>query len=197
MKIYCRPICPSAHAQQANIFFVPSAAAAERMGFRPCLRCRPETAPGSPAWRGAAATTVARAMRLIGEGFLDRHSVEELSDSLGVGTRHLSRLFREHVGASPVEVAGTRRVQAAKRLISDTDLPLAETPFEAGFGSVHRFMTLFGGSTTERGPVSARLTGMAARQNLRHPIAALLRPRWTDRVACCISNARPKRLCQS
>ena len=132
-KIYCRPVCPSAHARQANVFFVPSAAAAERLGFRPCLRCRPETTPGSPAWHGTA-TTVARAMRLIGEGFLDRNSVEELADKLGVGARHLSRLFREHIGASPVEVAGTRRVQAAKRLISDTAMPIGEIAFEAGFG---------------------------------------------------------------
>jgi AraC family transcriptional regulator, regulatory protein of adaptative response / methylated-DNA-[protein]-cysteine methyltransferase len=153
-KIYCRPICPSAHALHANIFFVPSAAAAERLGFRPCLRCRPETAPGSPAWRGTA-TTVARAMRLIGEGFLDRHSVEELSGKLGVGARHLSRLFREHVGASPVEVAGTRRVQAAKRLISDTDMPLGEIAFEAGFGSVRRFNDAFR-RTYKRTPASFR-----------------------------------------
>jgi AraC family transcriptional regulator of adaptative response/methylated-DNA-[protein]-cysteine methyltransferase len=141
-KIYCRPICPSTHARLANIFFVPSAAAAERLGFRPCLRCRPEPAPGSPAWRGTA-TTVARAMRLIGEGLLDRHSVEELADKLGLGARHLSRLFSGHVGASPVEVAGMRRVQAAKRLISDTDKPLGEIAFEAGFGGIRRFNDAF------------------------------------------------------
>lgn len=82
-------------------------------------------------------------MRLIGEGYLDRHSVEELADKLGVGTRHLSRLFRGHVGASPVEVAGTRRVQVAKRLISDTDMPLGKIAFEAGFGSIRRFNDAF------------------------------------------------------
>jgi AraC family transcriptional regulator of adaptative response/methylated-DNA-[protein]-cysteine methyltransferase len=153
-KIYCRPICPSVHARQANIFFVRSAASAERLGFRPCLRCRPETAPGSPAWHGTV-TTVARAMRLIGEGFLDRHSVEELSDKLGVGARHLSRLFRKHVGASPVEVAGTQRVQAAKRLISDTDMPFGEIAFEAGFGSVRRFNDAFR-KTYKRTPASFR-----------------------------------------
>jgi len=141
-KIYCRSICPSAHARQDNVFFVPSAASAERLGYRPCLRCRPESAPGSPAWRGTA-TTVARAMRLIGEGFLDRHCVDELAARLGVGTRHLLRLFREHVGASPSEAAGTRRVQAAKRLISETDLPLGEIAFEAGFNSVRRFNDAF------------------------------------------------------
>jgi AraC family transcriptional regulator of adaptative response / DNA-3-methyladenine glycosylase II len=153
-KIYCRPICPSAHARQKNIFFVPSAAAAEKMGYRPCLRCRPESAPGSPAWRGTA-TTVARAMRLIGEGFLDRQSVEELATALGVGTRHLSRLFRRHAGASPREVASTRRVQVAKRLISDTGMPLGEIALEAGFGSVRRFNDAFH-KTYKRPPSSFR-----------------------------------------
>jgi AraC family transcriptional regulator of adaptative response/methylated-DNA-[protein]-cysteine methyltransferase len=137
-KIYCRPICPSAHALQNNVFFVPSAAAAETLGYRPCLRCRPETAPGSPAWRGTA-TTVARAMRLVGDGFLDRHSVDELAVKLGVGARHLLRLFRVHVGASPTEVAYTRRVQAAKRLITDTKMPLAQVAYGAGFKSIRRF----------------------------------------------------------
>jgi AraC family transcriptional regulator, regulatory protein of adaptative response / methylated-DNA-[protein]-cysteine methyltransferase len=153
-KIYCRPICPSVHARQAHVFFVPSAAAAERLGFRPCLRCRPETAAGSPAWRGTA-TTVARAMRLIGDGFLDRRSVEDLADKLGIGSRHLLRLFSKHVGASPIEVAGTRRVQTAKRLISDTDMPLGQIAFEAGFGSVRRFNDAFR-KTYRRTPASFR-----------------------------------------
>jgi AraC family transcriptional regulator, regulatory protein of adaptative response / methylated-DNA-[protein]-cysteine methyltransferase len=153
-NIYCRPICPSAHARQANIFFVPSAAAAERLGFRPCLRCRPETAPGSPAWRGTA-TTVARAMRLIGDGFLDGQTVDDLAVKLGIGPRHLLRLFNKHVGASPIEVAGTRRVQAAKRLITDTDMPLGQIAFEAGFGSVRRFNDAFR-KTYRRTPASFR-----------------------------------------
>ena len=154
-RIYCRPICPSAHAREANIFFVPSSAAAERLGYRPCLRCRPETAPGSPAWRGTA-TTVARAMRLIDEGFLDRHSVEELALNLGMGSRHLLRLFRAHIGASPAEVASTRRVQAAKRLINDTEIPFGEVAFEAGFNSVRRFNDAFR-QTYKRTPASLRL----------------------------------------
>jgi AraC family transcriptional regulator of adaptative response / DNA-3-methyladenine glycosylase II len=153
-KIYCRPICPSTHARQHNVFFVPSAAAAERLGFRPCLRCRPEAAPGSPAWRGTA-TTVARAVRFIGEGFLDRHSVDELADKLGVGARHLTRLFKKHLGASPMEVGATRRMHAAKRLISDTDMPLGQIAFEAGFGSVRRFNDAFR-KTYERTPGSLR-----------------------------------------
>ena len=94
-------------------------------------------------------------MRLIGEGFLDQHSVEKLAEKLGVGTRHLLRLFRGHVGASPSEVAGTRRVQVAKRLISDTDMPLGEIAFEAGFGSVRRFNDAFR-KTYKRQPTSFR-----------------------------------------
>src|SRR5205823_9621994 len=88
-----------------------TAAAAERAGFRPCLRCRPEAAPGSPAWNGTA-TTVARGMRLIEGGFLDKASVTDLADHLGIGPRHLLRLFLHHAGASPSEVAATRRVHA-------------------------------------------------------------------------------------
>jgi len=153
-KIYCRPICPSAHARRANILFVASAAAAEKLGYRPCLRCRPEAAPGSPAWRGTA-STVARAMRLIGEGFLDHHPTEALAAKLGIGGRHLSRLFSRHVGAPPADVAATRRVQAAKRLITETDMPLSQIAFEAGFRSVRRFNDAFR-KTYKRTPGSLR-----------------------------------------
>jgi AraC family transcriptional regulator, regulatory protein of adaptative response / methylated-DNA-[protein]-cysteine methyltransferase len=106
-------VCPMRPARSENVTFYATAAAAERAGFRPCLRCRPETAPGSPAWMGTA-TTVARGMRMIEEGFLDRESVASLSAALGVGSRHLLRLFMRHAGASPSEVAATRRVQKAK-----------------------------------------------------------------------------------
>lgn len=141
-RIYCRPVCPVRPAKSANVIFFPSAAAAERAGFRPCLRCRPETAPGSPAWRGTA-TTVGRALRLIDEGFLDSGSVEELAQRLGIGSRHLVRLFTEHVGASPTQVAATRRVQRAKRLIDETSLSLSEIAFASGFGSIRRFNDAF------------------------------------------------------
>src|ERR1700674_4866812 len=111
-RIYCRPICPVRPALSRNVVFFPPAAAAERAGFRPCLRCRPETAPGSPAWSGTAAT-VARGIRLIEDGFLDRSSVDRLAEKLGIGSRHLLRLFLRHAGATPSEVAATRRVQSA------------------------------------------------------------------------------------
>jgi AraC family transcriptional regulator, regulatory protein of adaptative response / methylated-DNA-[protein]-cysteine methyltransferase len=141
-RIYCRPVCPVRPARSENVVFFPSAAAAERAGFRPCLRCRPETAPGSPAWNGTR-STVGRAMRLIEEGFLDRASVSDLADKLGIGPRHLLRLFLRHTGATPSEVAATRRIQAAKRLIDNTRQPLGEIAFAAGFGSVRRFNDAF------------------------------------------------------
>ncbi|WP_282606627.1 bifunctional transcriptional activator/DNA repair enzyme AdaA [Pelagibius sp. Alg239-R121] len=153
-KIYCRPICPVRCAHSKNVTFYPSAAAAERAGYRPCLRCRPETAPGSPAWCGTA-TTVARAMRLIEEGFLDLETVDRLADKLGIGSRHLSRLFLRHVGASPSAIAATHRVQVAKRLIDSSDRPLADIAFEAGFGSIRRFNDAFR-TTYGRAPSSFR-----------------------------------------
>ena len=153
-KIYCRPVCPVKPALSKNVSFVASAAAAERLGFRPCLRCRPETAPGSPAWRGTA-TTVARGLRLIETGFVDEHSVEALAAKLGIGSRHLSRLFRKHLGATPRDIAATRRVQIAKHLISDTTKALSEIAFESGFHSIRRFNDAFQ-NTYRRSPTSFR-----------------------------------------
>jgi AraC family transcriptional regulator of adaptative response/methylated-DNA-[protein]-cysteine methyltransferase len=141
-RIYCRPVCPVRPAQSRNVVFFPSAAAAERAGFRPCLRCRPETAPDSPAWAGTA-TTVARGMRLIEEGFLNEGSVADLADRLGMGPRHLLRLFLHHTGATPSEIGATRRVQKAKRMIDMTATPLSEIAFAAGFRSVRRFNDAF------------------------------------------------------
>ena len=155
-RIYCRPICPVRPARSENVTFYATAAAAERAGFRPCLRCRPETAPGSPAWMGTA-TTVARGRRMIEDGFLDRASVTDLSDALGVGPRHLHRLFLRHAGASPSEIAATWRVQQAKRLIDETGMALAEIAFAAGFGSVRRFNDAFL-ATYKRPPSSFRLS---------------------------------------
>jgi len=142
-RIYCRPTCPVKPAKSRNVVFFPTAAAAERAGFRPCLRCRPETAPGTPAWRGAAAT-VSRALRLIARGFLDDgKTVEALADTLGMTTRHLRRLFARHAGASPTAVATTRRVQRAKTLVDETALPMSAIAFAAGFGSIRRFNAAF------------------------------------------------------
>jgi AraC family transcriptional regulator, regulatory protein of adaptative response / DNA-3-methyladenine glycosylase II len=136
--IYCRPICPSPTARRANVRFFKSAEEAVAAGFRPCLRCRPESAPGTPAWDGTS-TTVRRALRLIAEGTLQNHGVAELSERLGVSARHLHRLFVTHLGASPRVVASARRLLRAKRLISDTDLPMSQVALESGFRSVRRF----------------------------------------------------------
>ncbi|HEY1561766.1 MAG TPA: AlkA N-terminal domain-containing protein [Caulobacteraceae bacterium] len=150
--IYCRPVCPARPPKAENCRYYPSAAAAQAAGFRPCLRCRPETAPGLGAWRGAS-NTVSRAVSLIEAGALDDGDVENLADRLGVGERHLRRLFLKHLGASPISVAQTRRIHIAKQLIHETTLPMTEIALAAGFGSVRRFnetmLALFGRPPTE------------------------------------------------
>jgi AraC family transcriptional regulator of adaptative response / DNA-3-methyladenine glycosylase II len=137
-RIYCRPVCPARTPKRENCVFAPSAAAAEALGYRSCLRCRPETAPGTPAWAGTEAS-VARALRLIDEGALDGGSVETLAARIGVGARQLHRLFVRHLGASPQAVASNRRLLLAKQLITETELPLSEVAFAAGFQSLRRF----------------------------------------------------------
>ena len=125
--IYCRPVCPARTAKIENCRFFASAAAAQEQKFRPCLRCRPETAPDLACWRGTS-NTVSRALALITDGALDGDatSVEALSERLGVGERQLRRLFVQHLGASPIAVAQTRRLHFAKRLIDETDLSFTE-----------------------------------------------------------------------
>jgi AraC family transcriptional regulator of adaptative response / DNA-3-methyladenine glycosylase II len=140
--VYCRPVCPARTPKRENVRFFPSAAAAQEAGFRPCLRCRPETSPDLGAWRGTS-NTVSRALALIEAGGLDDAGVEALGERLGVGERQLRRLFKQHLGASPVAVAQTRRVLLAKQLIHDTQLPMAEVALAAGFGSVRRFNETF------------------------------------------------------
>jgi AraC family transcriptional regulator of adaptative response / DNA-3-methyladenine glycosylase II len=140
--IYCRPICPARTPKRQHMWFFPTAAAAQDAGFRPCLRCRPETAPDVAAWRGTS-STVSRALSLIDAGALDEDEVDRLAERLGVGERQLRRLFREHLGASPVAVAQTRRVLLALQLIRETDLPLGDVAFASGFKSIRRFNELF------------------------------------------------------
>ena len=149
--IYCRPICPARSPKDDNVIYFPTAAAAEAAGFRPCLRCRPEASPGTPAWSGTSGI-VSRALRLIGEGALrgagggeadDRlaseTSVDELAERVGVTARHLRRLFLKHLGATPLDVALTRRIHFAKSLLDETSLPVQQVAFASGFGSVRRF----------------------------------------------------------
>ncbi|HEY6434850.1 MAG TPA: AlkA N-terminal domain-containing protein [Acetobacteraceae bacterium] len=140
--IYCRPICPARAPKLENIIFMPSAAAAQAAGFRPCLRCRPETSPDLAAWHGTS-STVSRAMTLIATGALNNDDVDALAGRLGIGERQLRRLFQKHLGASPTAVAHTRRVLLAKQLITDTTLPMTEVALATGFGSVRRFNDTF------------------------------------------------------
>lgn len=140
--IYCRPVCPARKPRPENIRFFCSAAAAQRAGFRPCLRCRPETAPELGAWNGTA-NTVSRALALIDLGALDAGDLRDLTGRLGVGERHLRRLFQEHLGASPVAVAQTRRLLMARRLILETRLAMSEVALASGFGSIRRFNEAF------------------------------------------------------
>src|SRR5262252_4296682 len=140
--VYCRPVCPARTPRSENVSFFPTAAAAQEAGFRPCLRCRPETAPDIGAWRGTS-NTVSRALALIELGALDEGSVDALAGQLGVGERQLRRLCRQHLGVSPAAVAQTRRVLLAKQLIHETPLPMTEIAFASGFGSIRRFNETF------------------------------------------------------
>ena len=141
--IYCRPICPARAPKDEHVRYFATAAAAEAAGFRPCLRCRPEAAPGTPAWLGTSGL-VSRALRMIGEGALRCESangdnVDSLADRLGVTARHLRRLFLQHLGATPLDVALSRRLHFAKKLIDETTLAFHQVAIAAGFGSLRRF----------------------------------------------------------
>jgi AraC family transcriptional regulator of adaptative response / DNA-3-methyladenine glycosylase II len=171
--IYCRPVCPARTAKFENCRFFGSAAAAQDAGFRPCLRCRPETAPDLASWRGTS-NTVSRALALITDGALDGDaaSVEILAERLGLGERQLRRLFLQHLGASPLAVAQTRRVLFAKQLIHETRMPMTEVALAAGFGSVRRFNEVFldlfhRPPSALRGKSSASLAGPEAGVTLR------------------------------
>src|SRR5690606_21226557 len=167
--IYCRPVCPAQVPHRAHCSFVPSAAAAEAAGFRSCLRCRPESAPGTPAWSGTAAV-VSRALRLIEAGALDNGRLESLAARLGLGERQLRRLFMAHVGAGPQAVAANRRLLTAKQLISDTRMPLAQVALAAGYQSLRRFndaiRTAYGVAPTEIRRASEAQAGSARRIRL-------------------------------
>jgi AraC family transcriptional regulator of adaptative response / DNA-3-methyladenine glycosylase II len=158
--IFCRPICPARTPKKQNCQFYPTAAAAMAAGLRPCLRCRPEAAPGSPAWNGVA-TTVARALKLIDDGVLDDMGIHGLAERLGVSTRHLRRLFAQHLGASPSSVASSQRILLAKKLISETNLPLSQIAIHSGFNSVRRFNDAIK-KTYQRTPSQLRRNALSA-----------------------------------
>ena len=135
--IYCRPSCPARTPKRENVRFYPTAAAAQQAGFRACLRCRPDATPGSPEWN-IRADVVARAMRLIRDGIVDREGVEGLAQRLGYSTRQLNRLISAEVGTGPLALARAQRSQTARVLLETTDLPITHVAFAAGFSSVRQ-----------------------------------------------------------
>lgn len=140
--IYCRPVCPVRAPLARNCTFFNSAAAAEQAGFRPCLRCRPELAPGHAALEASERLAQAAA-RLIEDGYLTGRNLEDLAQRVGVTARHLRRIFEAHFGVSLIEFAQTQRLLIAKRLLTETGLPMAEVALVSGFGSVRRFNDVF------------------------------------------------------
>jgi AraC family transcriptional regulator of adaptative response / DNA-3-methyladenine glycosylase II len=136
--IYCRPVCPARTPARRNVRFFPAAAAAEGAGFRPCKRCRPEASPGSPDW-DVRGDLIGRALRLIDDGLVDEQGVRGLARRLAVTERHLHRLFVSELGASPLAVARNRRLQLARRLLTETAMPVTDVAFASGFGSVRQF----------------------------------------------------------
>jgi len=152
--IYCRPGCPAKQPARRNVRFYASPAAAESAGFRACLRCRPDSAPGSAAWNGTSAT-VTRALRLIDDGLLTHGSLERLASRLGITSRWLRRLFADQVGASPLEVARSRRAHFARKLLAETALPIEQVALAAGFGGARRLRDAMQ-ATFHRPPVALR-----------------------------------------
>lgn len=140
-RIYCRPVCP-ARPKPENIVIFRSSTEAEKSGYRPCLRCRPDLAPGCLRWSGTA-VSVARALRLIDASAEPGLSAPQLAAALGMTARHLRRLFDEHLGASPIEVMITKRLHLARKLITETALPLTEIAYASGFKSIRRFNEAF------------------------------------------------------
>ena len=164
--IFCRPVCPARTPLRRNVRFFSSAASAFAAGLRPCLRCRPERAPVLRALAGGEAL-VARALGAIDAGDLNEGSMEDLSARIGVTSRHLRRLFETHLGATPVQVAQTRRLLFAKQLIEESALPLGDIAFAAGFNSVRRFNTAFRDSYTRAPSALRRSVLVAAEPSLK------------------------------
>ncbi len=140
--IYCRPICPARTPARRNLRFFPHAGAAEAAGFRACRRCRPEASPGSPDWN-ARADLAARAVRLIADGYADEHGISGVAQRLAVTDRHLRRLLLAELGATPIALARTTRLQTARRLLAETGMPVTEIAFASGFSSIRQFNASF------------------------------------------------------
>jgi AraC family transcriptional regulator of adaptative response / DNA-3-methyladenine glycosylase II len=174
-RIYCRPSCPALVPKRENVRFLPTSAAAQREGFRACLRCRPDAAPGSPDW-DIRTDVVARAMRLIADGVVDRAGVPGLASRLGYTERHLNRMLTAEVGAGPLALARAQRAQTARVLIETTDLGFAEIAFASGFGSVRQF------NDTVREVYGRSPTELRARRTLAHHDAGVISVRLPYRA---------------
>ncbi|MEV5351255.1 AlkA N-terminal domain-containing protein [Streptomyces achromogenes] len=179
-RIYCRPSCPVVPPKPENMTFYPSAAACQQAGFRACKRCRPDTSPGSPEWNRRA-DLVARAMRLIADGVVDREGVPGLAARLGYSTRQVERHLLAELGAGPLALARAQRAQTARLLIETTALPMADIAFAAGFSSVRSFndtvREVFALSPSAlRARVPANGTGTPGALTLRLPFRAPLNP---------------------
>ncbi|WP_328224774.1 AlkA N-terminal domain-containing protein [Streptomyces sp. NBC_00310] len=185
-RIYCRPSCPVVPPKAENMTFYPSAAACQQAGFRACKRCRPDTSPGSPEW-DQRADLVARAMRLVADGVVDREGVPGLARRLGYSTRQVERQLLAELGAGPLALARAQRAQTARLLIETTALPMAEIAFAAGFASIRTFndtvrevFALSPSELRERATRSARQRsdspGTSGVLSLRLPFRAPLNP---------------------
>jgi AraC family transcriptional regulator of adaptative response / DNA-3-methyladenine glycosylase II len=137
-RIYCRPGCPARTPHRRNVDFYPTSAAAQAAGYRACKRCLPDAAPGSPQWN-LRADTVGAAMRLIGDGVVDREGVPGLAARLGYTPRHLGRLLTAELGASPLALARARRAHSARMLLTSTSMSVSDVAFAAGFASIRQF----------------------------------------------------------
>ncbi len=157
--IYCRPVCPAPVPKRENVSYFANAATAEAAGYRPCLRCRPELAPGNALWQRGD-HVVARALKLIESGALEEQSLEQLATRLDIGARQLRRLFVERVGAPPISVHTTRRLLFAKQLLTETAMPVTDVALASGFRSLRRFNAAF-----------AQANRIAPRELRRHPRA--------------------------
>jgi AraC family transcriptional regulator of adaptative response / DNA-3-methyladenine glycosylase II len=136
--IYCRPVCPARTPAQDNVRYYPTAAAAQDAGYRPCMRCRPERAAALATWT-VSSDTVIRGLEMINAGCLNTGSIADLAAALGVGTRQLNRLFQDELSASPKSIARMQRLQLARQLIDETDMPFSEVALASGYGSLRRF----------------------------------------------------------
>ena len=152
--IYCRPICPAPPPKSENVVYFPHASVAQQAGLRPCLRCHPESAPGSSLWRGSS-DKVDQALCLINTGYLAENSLEQLSQILGCSSRHLRRLFIQQLGVPPHQIENTRRLLFAKQLLNDTSLSIYEIAFASGYDSQRQFNYAFQKSY-QRTPSSIR-----------------------------------------